>query len=108
MPPDKKTRIRIYLAAWLVALVCTCPVPGALPFIPLFPVGLFFFFTKTGGSNDPSLAAFGWLLYAAHALVFFLTSKRTLYFIAFVIFAILLLTNVVGCRNMLSDSSRIH
>ena len=54
------------------------------------------------------LVAMGWLLYIIHAAFLFFTSRRSLYFVAYAVLIVMLLTNVVGCRKILGELSNIH
>ena len=105
-PPglSKGRRVRLWLAAWAVALVATqVPLPFVLwapaTFL-LFPTGLFrCLLPSSFTADDYNLAAaLGWPIYAAVSLALLTQPRPKRYFVVYGVLCVLLITNVVGCQ----------
>jgi hypothetical protein len=99
----RRVKIISYLAAWLLALFATNPAGAYWPFVYMFPLGLaaFVFPVERHGSGLVWLVVL-WLLYLAHAVLFFRTRTKRATILWFLLLALLLTCNVAGCRNMLN------
>jgi len=85
-----------------VVIACAIPKPAALFWFWLFPLGLYGPFVPPDW-HPPEVVPvlvmlFGWLVYAALSLWFFLARRRALYLTAYVVLVALLILNVVGCH----------
>ncbi|MDH4241731.1 MAG: hypothetical protein OEW48_19395 [Phycisphaerae bacterium] len=104
--PASGDRVFVYIWFWIIAFFLTGP--SAAYFLPLFPAGLFFALSPNSNENPVNFAVFGWFLYVIHAVFLFTATSKRLYIGLFVILLFMLLTNVVGCRKVLSGLSGAH
>ena len=121
-PPPEPDGIRlggrffVLAITWFTALFVTHPDIRAFPGIYLFPIGLGSLLDrilppKSDGSLVwiiigwlPNPLVLGWLFYGALSAGILLSSKRLWFFVFYALLTILLITNVAGCREMLSNS----
>jgi len=108
MTPSTKDRWLLFLAAWILALCFAATSPSAIVYLPMFPAGLLLAYTKTGGGNEGSWIALGWLLYVIQAAYLFGTSHRTRFYIVYAILIGMLATNVAGCHKIVHEMSGLH
>ena len=104
-PPQRvsrRSKIAVYVGAWLIALIATNPTGSLWPLIYMFPLGL------AGIFYPPGLRSEGWwllfscyLVYVLHAHFFFRARLVRAAYIWFAVLVILLICNVSGCRDMI-------
>ena len=104
-PPDRfsrRVKIIAYVAAWVIALIATNPTAHLFLLIYLFPMGLAHLVLPVGSSLDGRVVLAGsYVIYIAHAVLFFRSRSKRLTYIWFAILALLLICNVGGCRAMI-------
>lgn len=99
-------RLIIIGVTWGIALIACNPC--AIAALPLFPVGLLvnLGLLRNGGEDESALL--GWLFYAVLTCILVATSKRIFFWIAYLIFIVLLVLNVHGCHGIQHDMSQMH
>lgn len=99
-----RVRIILYAAAWAAALLVIDVRLWALVY--MFPTGLFAFIPS--GFADAKwgipLLVFGWIIYLAHAILFFRARKRQIIWILYAVLLLLFVCNVGGCHQMLQGT----
>ncbi|MDR1191525.1 MAG: hypothetical protein LBK60_07675 [Verrucomicrobiales bacterium] len=100
-----KVRCLLYFGAWLVALFSLIPSLRAIVFLPFFPYGLCKVFHFKNGDWMVWLI---WLLYLIHGIITLSCRGRVLFFILYFMLIVFLVTNVIGCKGILSEMSHIN
>lgn len=98
-----RTRLGLYLIAWVGALLATNPNGGLIALIWMFPVGLAAFIDRRWGS-DGGWAVF-WAccaIYVVHGILYFRSRTKRSTLILLAVLVILLICNVSGCRSMIN------
>lgn len=75
----------------------------ALHVIRLFPLGLFALFGVNLDKNGQLLANIGWIPYLLIGISSIFLTRKTPYCILLVVLAVLLVTNIEGCRSMVMN-----
>lgn len=102
-----RRRVLFLSIAWTAALLMTCPAPAGIMLLPFFPAGLLFGAELPNKYGDAILTC-GWLLYAGLCAVILSCRKRLWFYLFYAVLVCLLLTNVVGCHQILKGLSHIH
>jgi hypothetical protein len=114
---DKSISISVkrsfWFGAWGMVILATLATnPASIVTAPLFPVGLFALFPN--GDNKAIVAwgtggfVIGWVFYTLLSIVMFITKKRGIFFLLYIIFCILLALNIAGCQRILKGVSNIQ
>ena len=100
MQSERKTLF--YLGAWILALFATNPTGGFWLWAYMFPLGLAAFINIRWG-NDGGWGVFAACVavYVVHAWFYFRSKTRLSTILWFALLVVLLLCNVVGCRQQL-------
>jgi hypothetical protein len=101
-PASLRYKIIGYCATWIVALVATDPTLGFWSLAWMFPMGLAKVVLPIGTDDS------GWTIfsvcvavYVVHAVLFFRSKNLGWTLAWFVVFVILLIGNITGCRAMI-------
>lgn len=100
---SRRTKIALYLAVWLAALIATNPNATLWSLVWMFPIGLlrtFYPASLRGGGWWQLLSCFA--VYALHAFFYFRAQTRLRTTLWFLVLVALLLCNVSGCREMIN------
>ncbi len=99
-----RVRIILYAATWAAALLVIDVRLWALAY--MFPTGLFAF--VSAGFADAKwgipLLVLGWIIYLAHAILFFRARRRKTIWILYAVLLFLFVCNVGGCHQMLQGT----
>jgi hypothetical protein len=112
-PISTSEKRRFWFGAWGIVILITLVMnPASIITAPLFPVGLFALFPN---GDDKAIVAWGtgsfiigWVFYILLSIIMFITKKKGVFFLLYIIFCILLALNISGCQRILKDMSHIR
>lgn len=98
---SSEERWGLLLITWGIAAVATTfpEIPLVLLFF-LFPSGLAYMLT--GREGGIAALVFGWLVYLTINITILVTKKRLVFYGLYIVFFVMLIYNVQGCRRILS------
>jgi hypothetical protein len=94
----------VYFGLLLGALYLTVPDPRAIEMAYLFPIGILFFV----GTQSTALMSVAYSIHFVFFVLFALVRRSPGVYVLWAVFALCLLLNVKGCKQILEGVSRIH
>jgi len=99
---ERLKRLCLFVVTFILAALSVFGIESfsVYPFIIIFPTGLIAVLAQDFSDTSDGSTILGWLIYLSISLLGILTNNRRFFVFMYIAFVILLITNVVGCKNI--------